>query len=529
MRDDSIKTLLDDKESWRHLLFPRGFLLTDHTQIDPDQYPFYGLWKKVLVQGYCALVHPKQKIYISEGNGLAFVLVGHAFNPVSLEQEYRETQMLDKARLLYHADPEAFERYFNQWTGQFALFVLEQNTLRIYGDAAGMYTVFYGSHNGKVFCASHTNMLGDICDIQFDEYVQRLVAYRFYPLLGASLPGDISPYSEFVRLIPNHYAQHKEGKWQISRFFPKQGITLLDAPYEELIDRAAQILSSSMMLIPKKWNRASISLTGGCDSKTTLSCAKDVYDKYSYFSYISSDSEAVDAFAASEICQKLNLPHKIYEISERDEDYQDIEAVRKLMEYNYGSIGKTNRNDVRKRAFFLGLDDFDVEVKSWVSEVARGYYHKRFAKKRFPPKLTPRYATCLYKVFVANRKLIRDTDKIFERYIGKYFSDEVFDIIPWYDLLFWEFRMSSWNGLVITGEHQITYDIVIPYNNRELLWLLLSTPIQKRVEDQPHKDIMKKMNQSVSECGISVVNVKHTQKRARMERLYLTVASKIPF
>ena len=287
-------------------------------------------------------------------------------------------------------------------------------------------------------------------------------------------------------------------------------------------------MAESMRLIPQKWQRCAISLTGGCDSKTTLACANGCYGKYSYFSYTSSDAEEVDAKAAARICKLLHLPHKTYTISNSDVDYKDIDALKCIMEHNSGCIGTSNANDIRKRAHFLGTDDFDVEVKSWVSEIARAYYHKRFAKTKFPETLTPRYATCLYKVFLHNRKLVRDTDRVFADFLQKYYRPEDFARIPWYDLFFWEFRMSSWNGLVITGEQQIAFDIVIPYNNRVLLQLMLSTPVEKRIADTVHKDIVRLRNPQIADCGISVVNVKHTETRAKFERAYLTVAPKIP-
>ena len=59
-----------------------------------------------------------------------------------------------------------------------------------------------------------------------------------------------------------------------------------------------------MKLIHKKWDKPAISLTGGCDSKTTLACTKGEYENYNYFSYISNDSEEVDAIAAKKICDK---------------------------------------------------------------------------------------------------------------------------------------------------------------------------------------------------------------------------------
>ena len=58
---------------------------------------------------------------------------------------------------------------------------------------------------------------------------------------------------------------------------------------------------------------------------------------------------------------------------------------------------------------------------------------------------------------------------------------------------------------------------------------MLSTPVEYRIKDKIHKDIVKLMNADIAECGISVVNVKHTAMRAKMERMYLNVFSKLPF
>lgn len=501
--------------------------MTNNKKIDTEAYPFYNSWTSHAFFGYRFLVHPKQKYFELQTENIGIALIGHAYNP--LTKEHSENVLIENAINYYCENEVCFTEYFNQWTGSFVLFLFDDGCIRIYGDAAGMYTVFYGVCENNFYCSSHTNLLGDVCNLQFDPYVKELIDYKFYHLFGKTLPGDISPYLEFKRLIPNHFIEYKNKSFIISRFFPNDKNSLINLPYEEIVSRSAEILSSSMKLIHKKWERCAISLTGGCDSKTTLSCTNGVYNKYSYFSYISSDAEKIDAKAAQKICSILDIDHHTYRISNNDNDYKNILSIDKIMEYNCGSIGKNNPNDIRKRAFFIGCSDFDVEVKSWVSEVARAYYHKRFLKRHFPKKLTAKYATNLYKVFIHNRKLINSTDKIFDNFLQTYYSNDVFKKIPWYDLFFWEFRMSSWNGLVITGEHQISYDITIPYNNRYLLQLMLSTPVEYRINDEIHKDIMKTMNPLIANCDISVVNVKHTKNRARLERLYLFVFSKFRF
>jgi hypothetical protein len=302
------------------------------------------------------------------------------------------------------------------------------------------------------------------------------------------------------------------------------------ASKEKIADQAANIMYSNLELIAKKWSKPAISMTGGCDSKTTLACANGLYEKFDYFSYISSESEQVDAEAAHEICDALGLAHHIYRISDNDADFSNIEAIRTLLFWNTGGIRQSNKNDVRKRIAFMDTDDFDVEVKSWASEIGRAYYSKRFnGRKNFGEKPTPRACTTMYKFFFHNRKLVKKTDEVFQRYLDTYFEQSKANPIEWQEQFFWEFRVPSWNGLVITGEHRFSFDITIPYNNRRLLELLLSVPIEDRINDLLYAEIRKSMNPDIDRTGVAVTNLKHTTNRAKAENFYYMLHSKLAF
>lgn len=501
--------------------YAMGFLLSDN--IDKSMQQKCSLrWTKADSKKVCALVHPRQKACCIN----SFFLIGHAYNPVRMIAN--ENDIL--ADLAQAESKDDFFRRVSELTGLFVIGKIDEDKLTIVGDAAGMQCVFYGFHNGRLYVSSHTRLLEDVCGVERDPYIDRLVNYRFYPLFGKQLPGDLTPYKDFKRLIPNHYAElYFEGTIHVERFFPTSDYaeyTLEQAKAAE--KRIAELMHNNMELITQKWQRPAISLTGGCDSKTTLACANGLYDRFSYFSYISSDAEKVDAKAAHQICESLGLPHTIYEIPAEDSKFPDIEEVRKTLEINSGCIGRSNANDVRKRAFFAQRNDFDIEVKSWVSECGRAYYNKRFLKKIFPASPTPRYLSSLYKVFLTDRKLAKETDSVFQKYIERYLSKGLHSY-PWQELFFWEFRMSAWNGLVITGEHKYSFDITIPYNNRVIIDMLLRMPLEYRLNDTAYGDIRKVMNPKIDETGIAVTNLKHTTNRAKLERLYLEVMTRLPF
>lgn len=520
MDSKNIQQILSNAPGLRGKLYARGFLFTDGV-VRPEDYPFYGLWQQRQLSKYLLLVAPSQHYYCLEEKEHALILVGHAYNPFSME--FDENQILHSMDKNFTqaslANPQSgFWQFVHELTGIFTVIVIVHDEVYVFGDASGMQTTFYVASHSNLYISSHTNLLGDLLGLPWDAYVKELTHYRFFKLLGNSLPGDLTQFSDVKRLIPNHFIKFSNESLEVHRFYWPAKLPLND---EQIVDGVSRLLHHNLELIAMKWQSPAISLTGGCDSKTTLACAKGNYDKYSYFSYISSESEEVDAHAARKICEALGLKHTIYEISENDEDFAELPTVREILNWNTGNIRYSHPNDVRKRIFFADTKDFDVEVKSWASEIGRAYYSKRFnGRTDFGDAPTPRKCTTLYKFFLHNRKLVKKTDQVFADYLERYFKRAPENPIEWQEQFFWEFRVPSWNGLVITGEHRYSFDITIPYNNRKILELLLSAPIQMRLHDDIYRAIRQKMNPAIDETGIAVTNLKHTKNRERLENLY---------
>ena len=520
-----MKAILNSYPQYRSKLYIRGFLLTDAVVADAE-YPFYGSWNRHTVQGRTFLIHPLQHFHVQEHGDMAAAIVGHAYDPVSMEPS--EDELLRVCLRKLAESERAFWDSFNRLSGVFTFFVFRGGETWIIDDASGMQTTFYKSKNGNLYVSSHTMLLGEMLGLEKDPYVERLAKYRFFPLLGNSLPGDLTQFVDLKRVTPNFCCVYKNGCFENRRFF---------APYQmreksraQIVEEAGQLLHNSLELIARKWERPAISLTGGCDSKTTLACANGLYDKFRYYSYCSSEAERVDCEAAATICNALGVEHKIYPVPETSvpEDHADV--VAQILRWNCGDLRNSNANDVRKRIALDKIDDYDVEVKSWASEIGRAYYSKRFhGRTKFPAEPNPRACTTMYKFFLHDRKLVRETDKIFERFIREYYEPAKENPIEWFDQFFWEFRVPAWNGLVITGEHRYSDDITIPYNNRFLLTMLLSVPLEDRISDAMYAEIRERFTPGIDASGVAVTNLLHTDRRAKYENLYWTLHSKVPF
>ena len=515
-----LKRLFENRNDLLEGLYSEGFVYTNERAI-LEKIPEICSWNLYDFGKGCILVHPKQKCTVLKKGEISFAFVGHAYDPVSME--YEEERILES--LSDNVNCDFFEK-FNRLTGVFTFFRMENDSLTVIGDPSCMQTTFYYAKGGDVLLSSHTNLIGQLKELCWDPYVKKLVSYRFFNLLGNSLPGNITQFAEVKRIVPNFEYCFENGKVSYKRFFYPKKIVVSE---QETVDYVSSVLHNNLELISKKWNRPAISLTGGCDSKTTLACANGLYDKFEYFSYQSSESERVDVEAAKDICKALGLEHKTYLIPDIDDEVKDVVETSTILRWNTGDIRNSNANDVRKRSFLKENFDYDVEVKSWASEIGRAYYSKRFNGRTEFGDPSPRKMTTLYKFFFHNRKLVKETDNIFKEYAESFFQTDPNSPVEWQDQFFWEFRVPSWNGLVITGEHRYSFDITIPYNNRLLLNCLLSVPISARVDDEIYKSIRAKMNPDIDKTGISVQNLKHTKRREKLENLYYTIHSRMFF
>lgn len=519
-----VKKITDEKPFFRDVLFARGYLFTD-ADIDADAFPFYGAWKRESVEGYYLLTHPKIKSFILETEDEAFVLIGHVYNP--FDGLWNETDILRK-----YAESEDRISYFNQWTGLFTLIVVNKDSIEVWGDCAGMQAAYYGVIDDKFFASSHAQLVGDICSLEQSKFVQSLTRYRFWKMYGIFLPGDISQFDNVFRLVPNHsLTVSLPGKQcGVSRFYPSENLQMVETKqeYDDIIGEIGRVLHKNIELISEKWCSPAISMTGGMDSKTTLACANGLYDRFKYYSYVSMHGDKPDAEAAKTIANAIGVKHTIYTISENDDDFFDVDSMRAVMEHNLGDIGSVNPNDVRKRMFFLNTQEFDVEVKSWVSEIGRANYYKKFGVKKMSHRLSPRQMTSMYKFFTYNRITAQKTKRIFRDYIGKMHLNDIFNLDS-SDMYLWEFRYGGWGGLTITSEHRVSYDITIPFNNRLLMEMFLRLPLGKRIEDAPHYDVIRTMNVEIDRLGITVTNYNETKKRMYCEKAYYYVHSALPF
>lgn len=521
MNTAEIIQLIQDDAYLRSKLYCRGYLVTNRP-VQTDAYPFYGAWSLNRLGPYQILTHPLCGCFLEKRGNDGLCLLGHAYHPASGETS--EQKILNKLCDFAPGSP-AFYDYVNELTGVFLLLAYSSRELSFLCDAVGLMSVFYTESAEAFYISSHVNLIGDLTGFREDPIVTRLKKGRTFHYFGNQLPGNLTKFREVKRLNPNHYGRVDSTVEQIRFYYPHT----LPLSQAEIVRRLRLLLEQTMAVIAEKWERPAISLTGGCDSKTTLAAAHKLYDRFRYFSYDSQPNETPDAKSAAAICSRIGVPHLLYNIPYSDESFANIENIRRIMIWNDGDIVDNRPNDVRKRAYLDQRSDYDVEVKSWASEVGRARYSKRYCGKRsFGKSPSARKCATFYK-FLLNRGDVQIARREFRNYLNKYFQAAEERPIPWQDQFYWEWHWPSRDGVILTCEHMFSDCITVPYNNRRILELLLSVPWEDRYRDTVYTAIRAELDPRIDEAAESIVDVNHTKLRSRLEMLYYLVSTGLPY
>ena len=529
MYTEEIKQRLDAEPKYRERLFCRGYLLTDAAmELSRESYPFYGAWNAFTVGRYQLLVHPCAKGYVQTAGQVSVALVGHAYNPYT--DQVDENDIIKELAEELNLSEKAFFEKLNQLTGVFAVFAALQDKLIGVQDCGGQKMLYFGTIREKLVMTSMPQLAGDIFQLPVDPDITKLLKSKGYFRGSGFLPGNLSPYSALKRLGANTCVEFNGSCFSIRRFFPNTTINEIsdEAEKQEKTIEICRVLRKNVELAIRKWPRAALSLTGGMDSKTTLACASDYDQKLFFFSYISKESEKLDADAAQNICRALDLKHHLYQIPDDPADIPDYDFLRKVILHSNSYTCKLHPNELRKYIYLERQKDFDVEIKSDISEIGRAYAARKYYKVKLPHTLAPRHLTISQGRYFLEPGAMHFADKAYKSFMEETGLLGEIGGITMQDLSYWEVRMGAWAATSFASQEYIG-DITIPYNNRNLMTIFLQFPEADRREDLPHKRVLQYANPRLAQLDVRVKDSYFGRKRMLLETVYYYYATHCNF
>lgn len=520
---NAIKDILRIFPQYQETLFSRGYLVTNSEFKNINEYPFYNNWNvfqcgvlyndiKVFV--YC---HKLQNCNNIEKDGITASIIGHAYNPFNMT--YKEVEILDECITAYQQGREVFFDKVSELTGIYLVVINDGKSLIAMQDCCGMKSCYFGKVKGEIYITSHPQLVGDICELQTDPFVQKLVTSKCYNIGNRHLPGNISPFKEVKRLGGNTYAEYKD-EFKIKRFYPVKphdeikNQAQFDAGIKEIFD----IMHRNIELAAKKWEKPTISLSGGTDSKTTLACANGLYDRFTFFSFYCKPQEMVDANAAHVICEELGLEHTIYPIPDSNEEVEDFDVLKKIINHNTSYFKNTADHEIRKMIYLNRINDFDIELKSWASETVRVFLERKY-KVKIPEVLSARHFSIFQTRYFLAPFLLKKSDKLYRDFMKEVGLEKPIMNFEHSDLFYWEVRMGAW-GTSVVSSLDFCHNVTMPFNNRKLIELFLSFPHEERKLDNVHKAVIALANKKIFDMHVEIKNLYFHSYRIWLEKAY---------
>ena len=514
---EEIQKELNKNPEYRDVLFRRGYLFTDRKLENTSDYPFYGQWQELQAGKYRLYVHNAQTVYSYREDDTQVLLVGHAYNPFDMQCD--EQILCQDLLAAGKISQEAYFDKVSELTGLHIIIRVQGDDVTVSQDACSLTGCYFGKIGEHMYISEHPQLVADILDLKMDPKVEKLVSSKCYNIGNRHLPGNLTPYQELKRLGANTCLRY-QNDFEIQRFYPIRPHPEFKTAEEQekAVAEIGRLMHNGIECCSKKWDKKAISLTGGTDSKTTLSCASGLYDKFSYFSFYSKPQELVDAEGAKKLCGQLGLEHTFYPIPEKNEDIKDFEFLKKLLQHNTNYIVNLADNEIRKYIFLRQLNAYDVELKSWASEVARVFFERKYQLK-MPERLHERHGSIFQTRYFGHPGLLRWSDRAYYRFLREIKLDKPLYNYEHTDLFYWEIRMGCW-GVTVTSSQQVYHRVTMPMNNRKILELFLSFPHEMRKTDSVHKNVMQYMEPKVVEAEVEIQNLYFHSYRIWLEKIY---------
>lgn len=452
--------------TYSHLLYKRGFLFTDLELQFKDKLSqsVVERWNNISFGKYNLYFEKSLSFSFLQEDGYKVAIIGLVLNPFDKKNDISG---ICKSLLLNKKKSENdFLDYLDQLSGRFIIITQTPEVTEVYNDACGTRTVFYDTTDQVTVIASHATMIADLLGYKPSKKANELIKDKKFK--GRRyLAGLMSPYDDVKPLTPNTKYQVETRK--VIRFFPREDLTN-QKTYEELLDEISSILKTQAELLCEN-NKVSISMTAGLDSRLTYAAQRDIKANVDYFTHISStnkDPYLEDIDIATKLTSLKNNKYTIYEYS-AESHRRGFEDFRVIWLKNVGMM----RGSMHLFKMYTDMFTEDrVHVRSNIAEIARVYYPNR--SEYLSAKKLARYYTR------SEVGKYPEVIKSFQEFIDttQFTKDNMYNY-EYQDLFYWEHRMGMWHSWIV-NESDTAYETFVPYNNRALLKIMLSTPYDKR-------------------------------------------------
>ena len=445
------------------------------------------------------------------------IVLGHCFNPFDATIADATVRRLADA---WSVDDGKFLDYLDQLSGRFLVIVAKANgDIQVIADACATLPVCYYADSKHLCLSSHAALIQTSFKLADSELISELAKTRFYNIGIRHCPPGLTEVDGVHMLSPNQRLSYfsKTGDLRFERIFPRD--VRKELPLNEVVEQLADGLRRSMQCLVDYDKPLLCALSGGVDSRVSLAATQKVRERVKFFTFAGKGNAERDVACTQALAKELDFVFTPIILPEVDDD--DFASTYRRLQ---GVTRAPNAKETLQRLTHFGCQNA-FEIRSSVSEIARSFIKRKFHIDQ--TALTPGVMVPLYKRVPFSKSWHKRLEALFKDWIEKTeFSEVSVAGYEWLDFYYWEFRVGSWQSLVLQDADYYTNPTVI-FANRTLLKLMLSVPERYRANDELQKRIML----ALDDRSLNVPLVKNFGRKAAMrealESSYFTLYRKM--
>lgn len=411
-------------------------------------------------------------ITVKSIKNLKAILIGYALDTEHSQLNHEE--ILENLIGLYIQDYNLFLDKIDFLNGRFVIIIDSEKDTEIYNDATALRPIFQWN---KTIFASHESVLK--AAVRESEKIE----LKDFGINNGYL--DATNTIDVYKFNPNLTFSFRDKNF--IRIYPRSEYKVMDS--QDILEKIITNFEEQVKWIEKINKKKYFSLTGGYDSRVSLSLIKPILNDITFFTYMT-DFKNTKNNAKKEIYLKdneivrnlsnnININHQIYGL----ENYYPDEVFEDSIRTNISSNHSINVSYL----MYKELEKNSLHIKSTLYEIGKMPYPSEMDfttdyQRLF--KLSVKWQTINFKKKVKNKK------KYFNDFIdrSKFEEIEKFNYnLPM--MLYWESRMANWHGN-ITQETDHTSETFIFLNSRYILDLLLRAEFDVRNNKEIFTDII---------------------------------------
>jgi len=364
----------------------------------------------------------------------------------------------------HHLTLDKFHENLEYLNGRYIIIIDKPEDTLIYTDATSMKPIYYW--NSEIF-GSHEVIVREAVLKERNIDLKKRWTNGYMDYTGTQ---------SIYKFNCNNYFSFKNNKF--IRYFPRENIDV-NLSADQVMKETIPYLKEQVNWLSNLNKTLYLSITGGVDSKVSLSILKPLKDRLKLFTYLidfdkekngpKKDIYMRDKVLVDRIVYNLDLNHKYYYFN----DFKLPSNFSKSMKYNFSSAHSQQvAYLVRKE-----MEKNSIHIKSNIYEMAKvPYPHSGYKTtkiedgysitKKWLPKSIRLNDSLGKKMYIDSTKRINLTrEKLFNANLSM--------------MLYFESKLSNWHSS-ITQETEAVQDTFILFNNKFLLSKLLCLNYEER-------------------------------------------------